>query len=99
MKQIIAYKLFRQLKSGDITSLFINKSRRLPYNIWLQAEPFPTKGYKFRPFWHCTSQPIAPHLTEKNRIWKKVLMDDYHEYHRPQNQGGLWYLAERIKIL
>jgi len=71
----------------------------LPYNEWLQAEPFPTKGYKFRPYWHCTPKPIAPHLTIKNRIWKEVIMDDYHEFQKPEHQGGLWYLAERIKIL
>ena len=94
-----AYKLFRVLKSGDITSLFINKTERLEYNKWLEAKPFPTKGYKFRPFWHCTNQPVAPHLTEKGRIWKKVLMEDFEEFNRPEHQGGLWYLANKIKIL
>lgn len=59
---MIAYKLFRQLKNGDITSLFINRKRRLPYNEWLTAESFPTNGYLLRPFWHCTNSPIAPHL-------------------------------------
>ena len=36
----------------SITSLFINKSERLEHNEWLEAKPFPTKGYKFRPHWH-----------------------------------------------
>lgn len=95
----IAYKLFRQLKSGEITSLFINKKVRLEYNKWLEAEPFPTKGYAFRPFWHCTEKPCAPHLTEKGRAWKKVLMEDFEEFKRPEHQGGVWYLAKKIKIL
>lgn len=95
---MIAYKLFRELKSGDITSLFINKSKKLEKGIWMEAECFPTKGYKVRPFWHCTSKPIAPHLSEKNRVWLKVEMEEYTEFKRPKSQGGKWYLAQRIKI-
>jgi hypothetical protein len=96
---MIAYKLFRQTKNGEITSLFINKKRRLPSNTWLEAECFPTKGFAVRPYWHCTSSPAAPHLSEKGRIWKKILMEDYEEFKRPDIQGGMWYLAKRIKIL
>ena len=93
-----AYKLFRQLKNGDITSLFINKKERLKYNKWLNAECFPTKGFKVRPHWHCTNQPSAPHLSNKGRIWLEVEMDDFTEFQRPVSQGGVWYLANRIKI-
>ena len=93
-----AYKLFRVLKDGSITSLFINKSIKLERGVWLEAESHPTKGYKERPFWHCTSEPNAPHLSEKNRIWCEVEMEDYTEFKRPEVQGGLWFLAQRIKI-
>ena len=96
---MIAYKLFRIKKSGDITSLFINKNKSLPYNTWLHAECFPTKGFKVRPYWHCTSLPIAPHLSEKGRIWKKIEIDDFVEFKRPEQQGGLWFLANKIMIL
>ena len=96
---MIAYKLFRKLKSGEITSLFINKTRRLPLEEWLEAEEYPTKGYAFRPFWHCTEQPVAPHLSEKGRVWLRVEMDDYEEFQRPDSQGGKWFLANKIKIL
>lgn len=96
---MIAYKLFRKLKSGEITSLFINKTRRLPYDEWLEADEFPTKGYAFRPFWHCTHFPNAPHLSEKGRIWLRVEMEEYEEIERPESQGGKWFLAKRIKIL
>lgn len=96
---MIAYKLFRELKKGGITSLFINKSERLPIGIWMDAKPYPTKNYKFRPFWHCTSQPYAPHLSIKDRIWLQVEMDDFEEFSRPNHQGGLWFLAKKIKII
>ena len=94
-----AYKLFRLLKSGDITPLFINKKFRLPLKVWLEAESHPTKGYKYRPYWHCTSSPVAPHLSEKGRQWFEIEMEGFENFDRPDHQGGLWYLAKRIKII
>ena len=99
-----AYKLFRLLKSGKITSLFINKIRKLPHNKWMSSENYPTSGFAERPSWHCTAHPHAPHLKMKLksgeiRIWKKVLIEDYTEFKRSENQGGLWFLAKRIMIL
>ena len=96
---MIAYKLFRVLKDGNITPLFINKKFRLPIGEWLEAESHPTKGYTYRPFWHCTSQPIAPHLSNKGRAWYKVEIEDFTEQKRPEIQGGLWFLANRMKII
>lgn len=95
----MAYKLCRQLKNGDITSLFINKKVKLPFNQWLEAENHPTKGFKERPFWLCTSEPIAPHLSIKERVWIRIEMEDFEEFQRPDSQGGLWYLAKRIKLI
>jgi len=100
----IAYKLFRQLKSGEITSLFINKTRKLPLNEWMGSENYPTSGFAERPGWHCTAQPDAPHLkmrlkSGEVRVWRKVLIEDFIEFKRPSNQGGLWFLAKRIKII
>ncbi len=94
-----AYKLCRVLKSGELTSLFINKTERLKRNVWLEAKCYPTPGYKIRPFWHCTENPVAPHLTQKGRVWVKVEMKNYNEFNRPVFQGGKWFLAEKIKIL
>ena len=45
------------------------------------------------------SKQEAPHLSKKNRVWCKVEFEDYEEIHRPANQGGLWYLAQRMKVL
>ncbi len=94
-----AYKLVRQLKNGEITSLFINKKERLSLNKWLDAEHHPTKGFKVRPFWHCTSEMKAPHLSKKDRVWVELEMEDVIEFKRPVSQGGLWFLANRIKII
>ena len=99
LNDMIVYKLFRKKKCGDITSLFINKTKILPINVWLNAEAHPTHGYKFRPYWHCTEKPIAPHLTEKGRVWLEVEIDDFTEFKRPEHQGGKWFLAGKIKIL
>lgn len=95
-----AYKLVRLLKDGSITPLFINKKQRLALNEWLPAEKnHKTDGYTYRPFWHCTEQPNAPHLSEKNRVWVELEIKDYTEYNRPEHQGGKWFLAENIKIV
>lgn len=94
-----AYKLFRRLKNGEITSLFINKKRKLPLGEWLEAECHPTAGYTIRPSWHCTANPIAPHLSQKGRVWAEVEIEDYQELKRPESQGGLWYLAKRMRIV
>jgi hypothetical protein len=96
---MIAYKLCRILKNGNITSLFINKTKKLNFNEWLEAECYPTKGFAVRPFWHCTSKPIAPHLSLKNRVWVKTEIEDFTDFNRPESQGGKWFLAKKIKLL
>lgn len=96
---MIAYKLLRQLKNGDLTPLFINKTQRIPYNQWMDAECHPTKGFAVRPYWHCTSGPCAPHLSKKGRIWGIVEIEDYSSITRPDNQGGEWFLAKRMKLI
>jgi hypothetical protein len=96
---MIGYKLLRELKNGEVSSLFINRKSRLPFNKWIISENHPTKGYKERPFWHCTLKPFAPHLSMKNRVWVQVDAKDYEEFHRPENQGGVWILARRIKLI
>ena len=93
------YKLFRVLKDGSITSLFINKKRKLPIGVWLDAESYPTKGFKYRPKWHCTSKPNAPHLSMKNRKWYVVEIENFTLFQRPSSQGGDWYLCDKMKII
>jgi hypothetical protein len=62
--------LFRKLKDGSITSLFANKSRKLPYNKWLEAEFYPVKGLSPRKGWHAVRRKNAPHLRKEGRVWK-----------------------------
>ncbi len=96
---MIAYKLFKQRKDGSIGPLFIGAKQRIPIGEWLEAEDIPTKGYAHRPGWHVGAEPNAPHLTEKGRVWYKVEIDDYYEFKRPAHQGGVWLIAQQMKVL
>jgi len=94
-----AYKLLRQRKDGTLGPLFINRKQRIPIGEWLEAEDHPTKGYKHRPGWHVTAKPEAPHLTTKGRVWAEVQVKEVRELPRPASQGGMWYLADRMKVV
>ena len=99
MKTITAYKLFRLRKDGSLGSLFINARRKLPIGKWMWAEDYPTKGFQRRPGWHAMPQKKAPHLSKKGRVWCEVEIAYVTENRRPEAQGGLWYLAKRMKIV
>lgn len=96
---MIAYKLISKKKDGQLAPLFINRKLRIPIGVWMQAEDHPTKGYARRMGWHCTLQPVAPHLSTKNRVWVEVEIEDYYKFNRPESQGGTWVLASRMKII
>jgi hypothetical protein len=96
---MIAYKLFNQRKDGTLGPLFINRKQRITPMQWYDAENHPTKGYAIRPGWHCCAEPVAPHLSERDRVWCKVMITNYTEHQRPQSQGGLWYTANKLKVL
>ena len=96
---MLGYKLFRKLKSGELTPLFINKKARLPIGVWMKAESHPTKGFAYRPKWHCTLKPCAPHLSMKDRVWCLIEMRNAEPFKRPSKQGEVWYLADEIKII
>jgi hypothetical protein len=96
---MIAYKLLTKRQDGTLGPLFINRKQRVPIGEWLEAEDHETKGYAHRPGWHTTSKPEAPHIAQReNRVWCLVKIEDYTELKRPESQGGLWYLANRMKI-
>ena len=94
-----AYKLFRKRKNGTLGPLFINKKLVVIPKQWMLAKPHRTKGFKFRPGWHCCSSPSAPHLSMKGRVWCEVEIKDFEKIVRPLNQGGLWYLAKNLKLI
>lgn len=94
------YKLFRIRRDGTLGSLFINRKKVLTIGEWHDAEKtHKTKGYSFRPHWHCCDTPNAPHLSMKNRAWYLVEIKEYEEMKRPEAQGGKWYIADKIKII
>lgn len=93
-----AYKLFRLKSTGEITSLFINKSEPIVLNKWLEAKLFPTEGFAVRHGWHCVPTPHAPHLTNKGRVWAEIEIKSVKRLTKPKSQGGLWYLAKTMKV-
>ena len=94
-----AYKLIRKMKDGSLSPLFINQTSRVPVGVWMEAELHERKGFAVRKGWHCTLEKNAPHLSEKNRIWVEVEVEDYELYDRPESQGGTWVLAQKMKIV
>jgi hypothetical protein len=98
---MLAWKLFRVMKNGALAPLFINKRLRLEIGVWYEAELHVTKGFSPRKGWHVTAACSAPHLrtTGSDRVWKQVEIEDYTELKRPESQGGMWYLANRMRVL
>jgi len=94
-----AFKLFRIRRDGSLGSLFINRKQIIIPNQWMQAENHPTKGYAYRPGWHATSAPIAPHLTMKGRRWYQVEIQGESKLKRPASQGTTWWIASQMKVL
>lgn len=96
---MICFKLLRMRRDATLGPLFINKRQVIPFHEWLEAELHATPGYAVRKGWHCLARPCAPHLSMKGRIWCKVEISDFEAYTRPENQGGLWYLAQKMRVL
>jgi hypothetical protein len=97
---ITAYKLFRVRRDGSIGPLFIDRKARLPLGVWMRAGANPTKGFAFRPGWHCARRPVAPHLKVDGRAWFVVEVCGFlQKLKRPEAQGGEWLLAERLRII
>lgn len=96
---MIVFKLFKKRKDGSLGPLFINQKLRIPVGEWLDAEDHPTRGYAHRPGFHTLLQPVAPHLKEEGRIWAKCEIEDYQFFTRPENQGGKWALANKMRVL
>ena len=94
-----AYKLLRLRQDGSLGPLFINARQRIPIGEWLIAETHHRrKGFAYRPGWHFTFKPFAPHLSKKGRVWCEIEATDFQTHERPKNQGGKWGLAKKIKV-
>jgi hypothetical protein len=95
----VAYKLVRLRKNGTFGSLFIDRKKVLPVDVWMEAEDHPKKGYAHRPGWHVVDYTFAPQLKLDGRVWVKVLIKDYTDLVRPELQGGLWHVSKWMKIV
>jgi hypothetical protein len=98
-----AYKLMKKISSPEgvsYQSLYIGKPKRYKKRTWYTAEVNPTKGFSLRKGFHCSAKPSAPHIKPKeNLVWVKVKIKNHYPFERPDSQGGLWYIAQRMKIL
>lgn len=94
-----AWKLLRLRRDGTLAPLFINRKMIIPVEQWLQAEDHPTKGYAHRPGWHACSDPVAPHLSPKGRVWRQVELLDAVPIKRPKSQGSTWWLAKWMRVV
>lgn len=99
---MLAYKLVR-IKNDKLYPLFIQRNIEVVVGVWLKAECYPTKGFAVRKGWHCCFKPIAPHLKERlksgeKRVWVECEVEDFTTYDRPESQGGMWILANKMRV-
>lgn len=96
---LTAYKLFTRRKDGSLGPLFIDRRLRVPLGRWMKARAVRTRGFAFRPGWHATSEPVAPHLKPMpNRVWCRVSIKGVVKHLRPKEQGGLWFIAKQLRV-
>lgn len=98
------YKLVSQRKDGSLGPLFIGCRMRIDFGVWYDAEFLPRKGFFPRKGWHCCMEPKAPHLVMNPkkghpRVWVVCEVENFKYIKRPELQGGLWVLAQRIKFV
>lgn len=102
---IKAYKLLRLRRDNSLGPLFVGRDLEVPLNTWLTARSdLKHPGLKHRPGFHCCCYPFAPHLKLKLssgevRVWAQVEIEDWSLETRPASQGGLWYLAKRMRVI
>ena len=96
---MMAYKLMGLRCDGTLGPLFINRKQVVPVGQWLEAEDHPTKGYARRPGWHVCTSVSASHLKMSGRVWCEVEVEDYTELKRPDIQGSVWLIANKMKVV
>lgn len=100
-----AYKLLRVRTNGSLGPLFVGRELILWPGLWFNARSdLEHKGLKHRPGFHCCQYPNAPHLKLKlksgeTRVWALVEIQNWTTLTRPKCQGGVWYLAQRMKVV
>ena len=94
-----AYKLLRLRANGTLAPLFFARRSTIEPGKWLRAKALRLKGFAFRPGWHATPTPHAPHLSRKGRVWCLVELRGVKKLQKPKSQGGTWYLAKQMKLI
>jgi hypothetical protein len=96
---VIAYKLFSLKRDGSIGPLFCNRRQRLKVGEWYPAEDHRTAGLAHRPGWHACLEPVANHLSKKNRVWARCEISDFETIQRPVQQGSSWLLGKQLRVI
>ena len=101
-----AFKLLRLRADGTLGPLFVGRGLVLRVGETCSARAdLPHPGLAHRPGFHCTAEPRAPHIklrlkNGERRVWCEVRLTGWVTPHmRPECQGGLWYTAEKMKIV
>ena len=80
------YKQFRIDKRGNLHPLFVFANETIPQGVWLKAKPgnrlesgkvaSKLGGLAYRPGWHMSEAPFAPHIGIKEHGKIKYMHDD-----------------------
>lgn len=106
---MIAYKQFRQDKSGNLHPLFVFANETIPLNEWIKAKEGPKLDsgkvksklgpLAYRPGWHLSEAPYAPHIGIKENgrvkymrpdtVWAVCIVNDTNNYTEVVRRNGL----------
>ena len=88
MFSMIAYKLVRLGKDGQLYPLYVNSREPFEMGVWMDAEPGPmTERGKvksklgqlaYRPGFHCSDIPYVTHIGKKDANGRVAFMNDDH---------------------
>jgi len=106
---MIAYKQFRQDKSGQLHPLFVFADETIPMNVWIKAKEGPKLEngkvksklgpLAYRPGWHLSEAPYAPHIGIKENgkvkymrpdtVWAVCMVNDTNNYTKVVRSNGI----------
>jgi len=105
-----AYKQFRIDKSWNLHPLFVDTKRTIPLGVWLKAEEGPRNEngkvisklgpLSYRPGWHLSEAPYAPHIGLKDEsgkvrwmhphtVWCECEVCDVNDYTLEAHENGM----------
>lgn len=104
---IKTYKLL-EVRNGKLYPLYVNANKETPIHVWIHAECGEKIGDKvkagklkklaYRPGWHTSQNPIAPHIGKKrdgeiyamhdSHVWCECFINDKVNYQDKANENG-----------